>query len=132
MISKKGQSGFEFMILVGFMLMGFTIFFVIIQDDRNSKLNELENDQIKEIGLSVKNEIDLAFESSEGYVREFELPRYEFGGNYSIQVVENLVLVCSDDLKLSVSYSVYPVTGDIKQYGINVIKKEDGEVKLNV
>jgi len=128
---KSAQSGIEFIILLGFLMSGFTIFFLIIQEDRASQLSDLQNAQIKEIGLNLKNEIDLAFESSDGYTREFELPRYTYGSNYTIQVVEDLVLVSSEDLRHSVSYSVSPVTGDIKQAGINVIRKVNGEVKLN-
>ncbi|MCH7850436.1 MAG: hypothetical protein IH845_02225 [Nanoarchaeota archaeon] len=128
---KRAQSGIEFIILVGFLMSGFTLFFLIIQEDRASKVSDLQNSQIKEIGLTLKNEIDLAYESSDGYTREFELPRYTYGSNFTILVTENLVLVSSTDLKHSVSYSVSPVTGNVKKIGVNIIRKVDGEVKLN-
>jgi len=119
---KRAQSAIEFIILTGFLLASFTIFFVIIEHDREASVSELQNAQIKEIGLTAKNEIDLAFQSSDGYTREFELPRYTYGSNFTIRVVENLVLVASDDLRHSVSYSVSPVTGDINQIGVNQCK----------
>lgn len=131
MKSKRAQSAIEFIIILGFLMVGFTVFFLIIEKDRIAKTSELQNAQIKEIGLNLKSEIDLAFESSDGYVREFELPKYTYGDNYTIRVVENLVLVASSDLRHSVSYSVSPVTGDIKRVGINIVKKVDGEVLLN-
>ena len=129
---KTAQSSIEFIIMVGFLMTVFVLFFVYINNDRNEQLNELENSQIKEIGLVVKNEIDLASESSDGYTREFVLPPYEFGSNYTINITDDLVFVASDDVDHQVSYALKPVIGNINQQGVNVIRKVNGEVRLNV
>lgn len=132
MVFKKAQTAIEFVILVGFLMMAFTLFFLIIQQNMSDKLNDRQNAQIKEIALTVKNEINLAFQSSDGYRREFELVKNPYGGDYNIEIQENIVLVKSADGAHAISFAVQEVSGQILKDGINVIRKENGEVKLNL
>jgi len=130
MSSKQAQSSIEFAILVGFMIVMFTIFFVIIQQNYSSKLSQRQDRLVKEIGESVKSEIDLAFHSIDGYRREFSLPKSVYGTDYDIRVSEGAVFVKTVDNKHAISLSVLGVQGNIIKYD-NVIRKENGVVILN-
>lgn len=129
--SKISQSSIEFIILVAFLLFAFVVFFLIIQENMSDKIRERVNIQIKEISLSVKDEIDFAFSSSEGYRREFKIPENLNGQNYNIQIVEGFVAIDTLNGKYALALPVQNVTGQINR-GDNVIKKENGVVLLNV
>lgn len=132
MVSKKAQTAIEFVILIGFLMIAFTLFFLIIQQNMSDKINDRQNAQIKEIALMVKNEINLAFQSSDGYRREFELVKNPYGGDYSIEIQENIVLVESTNGIHAISLAVQEVSGQILKDGVNIIRKENGQVKLNL
>jgi len=131
MVLKRGQSAMEFIILIGFLLVAFVVFMLVIQENMEDRTDKRQNTQIIEIALSVKNEVDLAYQSSDGYVREFELEKNPYGGGYEVRIEDNLVFVNSVDWKHAISLAVPNVTGDVNKEGINIIKKENGQVILN-
>ena len=131
MVLKRGQSAMEFIILIGFLLVAFVVFMLVIQENMKDRTDKRQNTQIIEIALSVKNEVDLAYQSSDGYVREFELEKNPYGGGYEVRIEDNLVFVNSVDGKHAISLAVPNVTGDVNKEGINIIKKENGQVILN-
>jgi len=131
MNKKKAQSAIEFVILVGFVLSMFTIFFLIIQENVSYKISERRDLEIKEIALTVRDEIDLASSSAEGYSRNFSLPEKISGKDYEINVNESAVSAITIDGKHAISYTVQNITGNLKKIN-NTIKKEDGIVKLNL
>lgn len=128
-MAKKSQSAIEFMILVGFILFFFTLFFLAIRENMSDKLNERKNLAVKEIALSVQNEINLALKASDGYFRPFEIPEKINNQDYDISIVEKMVYVNLQD-KHAIALPVANITGEIKK-GKNEIKKENGEIKLN-
>ena len=128
---KLSQSAIEFMILVGFLLFAFTVFFLVIQGNMHDKLNEKDNLAVKSIVITVQDEINLAYQSSEGYYREFKIPEEVNGYEYEIKIIDGLVYLKTNDGKYATALPVQNITGDIKK-GINIIKKENNEVKLNV
>lgn len=131
MHNKKSQTPTEFVILLGFVLLFFIVFFVIIQGNISDKIKEKQALAVKEIALTAQNEINLALEVSDGYYREFKLPENANGQDYNITIIENIIYIKTSDNKHAMILPVINVTGNITK-GMNTIKKENGEVKLNI
>ncbi len=131
MIMKKSQTAIEFLILTGVMLFFFTSFFLIIGENTEDKAKENINRIITDIATSVQDEINFAFESMEGYNREFKIPEDINGLEYDISLIEGQVYLKTDNGKYAISLPVQNVIGDISK-GENVIKKQGGVIYLNV
>ena len=127
---KKSQSSIEFIILVGFMLFFFTLFFIAIQSNISSTSESREVTMIKEIALTVQNEINLAYKSSDGYSRKFKLPEKIANQDYTLIIEEEDVYIKTADNKIALALPVIPVTGNINK-GENQIRKENDTVYLN-
>lgn len=129
---KRSQTAIEFVILVGFVLFFFTVFFLVIQGDISDKIREKTDLAVKEIVLTVQDEFNLALESTDGYFREFKLPGTANGKAYDIRINDNMVYVITQDNKNSIALPVAKVTiVNQIQKGKNTLKKENGEVILN-
>jgi hypothetical protein len=127
---KSSQSAIEFVILLGFLLFSFTVFFLLINQNMSDKIRENTNAEVKQIGISVQDEINFAYLSSEGYSRNFKIPKEINGRDYFINITDNQVYVNLDD-KYTVSLPVKNVSGNIAK-GDNIIKKQGGIIKLNL
>lgn len=127
----KSQSAIEFIIVVGFMFFIFTAILMTIQISTSDKIKEDQTLRVKEIVIAVQDEINLAFESQDGYQREFKIPENINGIEYNIQVVVGLVYLNTSDGKNAIALPVKDINGDVVK-GTNLIKKEDGVIKLNV
>lgn len=129
-MKKISQASLEFLILVGFLLMSFVVFFLVIQINLSDKVRERANTEISEIANIVQNEIDLATQSSEGYSREFRLPLAGYLGDYSLNISDGLLFVESEDKEYILTLAVKNVSGQAVK-GVNIIKNENGTIKLN-
>jgi len=129
-LEKKSQSSVEFIILVGFVLLFFTLFFIAIQSNISSTSESRKVTMVKEIALSVQDEINLAYESSDGYLRKFKVPEKIANQDYTLMIVEESVYIKTLDNKIAMSLPVIPVVGDVRR-GENQIHKENGTVYLN-
>lgn len=127
---KSGQGAVEFLILVGGVLFFFVVFLFIIQEDTADKLNERKNLALKEIASIVKDEIAFAFESIDGYYRNFELPNTLDGINYDVSIVNEFVYARTTDGRHALALPVLNVTGQ-PIIGSNAIRKINGTVFLN-
>jgi len=87
MKTKKAQTSMEFVILTGFMLLAFLIFYIVIQ----SKLVETNRDSVDraagQVELLVVNELKLAESVTDGYYREFYLPEKIDGIEYTVSIM---------------------------------------------
>ena len=87
MRTKKAQTSMEFVILTGFMLLAFLVFYVVIQ----AKLVEANRDSMdtaaKQIETLVVNELTVAESVTDGYYRVFELPERVNGMDYNIEII---------------------------------------------
>ncbi len=128
--SKRSQTAIEFVILVGFVLFFFAAFSLVIQGNMSDKLREKKTLAIKEIALTVQDEINLASESIDGYSRSFKLPENLNGQEYSININEGMVYIITTDKKYAMALPVANVTGNVNK-GLNTIKKDNGKVMLN-
>ena len=131
MKNKTGQSAIEFFILIGVVLFFFVIFLFAIESQGADKARERLNLAGKEIALSVQDEIIFASESSDGYIREFDIPdKMDGGEDYNINLTEGFVYLKSTDGKYALALPVLNVTGNVNK-GKNTIKKDNGIVYLN-
>lgn len=128
--SKSSQSAIEFLILTGFLLFSFTVFFVAIQGNMSDKLKERQEIAVKNIAVAVQDEINLASQSMDGYYRQFKIPEEINGKDYEINIIEGLVYLKTLDGKYAIALPVQNVAGDLVK-GTNTIKKENEVVKLN-
>lgn len=127
---KKSQSATEFLILTGVIIFFFTVFFVAVEESMSDKIKEEQTDAVKEIALTVQNEINLALKSSEGYYREFKVPMEVSGKDYDVTIVEEMVYVKTTDNKHAIALPVTNTTGQITK-GANIIKKQGGIIYIN-
>jgi len=125
---RKSQSGIEFLIISGAVMFMFVVFFVAIQSNTSEREKDRENLLVKNLALSVQDEINLATEASDGYSRDFRIPKTILGGDYDISLVENSVYIKTN--RVAISLEIGKVIGDIKKED-NRIRKENGEVYLN-
>jgi hypothetical protein len=129
-MGKKAQASIEFIVLSGFIIFFIIVFLVIIQSGVSSRINERNAEIYSELIFDVQDEINMAFKSSDGYRREFNLPQRIEGTDYNITIIGNSIYLKTDDKKFAMSVSTMPVTGNVAK-GINVIKKEGGVIYLN-
>lgn len=129
-IYKKGQGAVEFLILTGAIVFLFTLFFISLNENLRDKMVEKKNIEIKEIATSVRDEINLALKSSDGYSRQFKVPYDIDGEDYDINITGEMVYVKTSDNKYAIAIPVPSVTGDVKK-GDNLILKRNGAIKIN-
>lgn len=129
-IHKKSQSALEFLGLTVAIVFLFTLLFVSINENMGDKVSENKNNEIKEIAYIIQDEINLALKSSEGYNREFYIPKDINGDNYSVNIAADMIIVKSADNKHAISLPIPTITGNIVK-GDNLIKKQEGNILLN-
>jgi hypothetical protein len=127
---KKAQSSIEFIILIGFVMTAFAIFFIVINESVRETTEEKMDLEVKEVALTIQNEIDLAYNSIEGYSRNFTLPKVISGKYYSVLIEEDIVFVSTIDEKHFSSFPIKNVTGQVSILFTNTISKSNGEVKI--
>lgn len=129
---KKAQTTIEFVILFAAVLFFFVSFFAVIQLNIEKKNLEKERVMAQNIALDIQNEISLAAESSEGYYREFEIPKNIIGKDYEVEIVGDRVYVKMGE-NVGVSYKIFEISSQSSALikGKNIIEKRGGEVHLN-
>ena len=128
---KKAQSAIEFMILVGAVILFFISFLFVIQGNLTDKFREEYNVAIYDIASIVQDELNLARNSADGYLREFVLPERVISLEYSIIIVDDSVYINTIDNQYTVSLPVPVIAGGV-QKGINVGRKDNGVIYFNV
>lgn len=125
---RKSQGAIEFVIIFGAAMFFFTIFFLVIYSRVSETNQEKEAIIIKNLALSIQDEINLAIKSTNGYYREFSVPETISSQDYYINITDDMIYIKTE--KNAVAYPVEEIQGNIKK-DVNVIKKENGEVRLN-
>lgn len=126
----KGQSAIEFVIIVMAILFLFVGLLYFIQGKISDSQQEAVTVGIKEVALTIQNEINLARSSADGYSRQFRIPLNINGHDYEANILEDSVYVRTNDGKHAVALPVGNVTGDIF-IGTNSVYKLEGIVYLN-
>jgi hypothetical protein len=110
---RRGQSGIEFIVLLGFLMIVFLAFSVAIQEQIREQQQLNQRDLSVQLADLVERELLLAQRVSPGFSREFELPRMLGNEPYTIELegTDTLVITSSGEEYirfLSVNVSVYP------------------------
>jgi hypothetical protein len=134
---RKAQSSMEFVILTGFMILAFAVFYITIE----SKLVEANRDSTdaaaKQLETIVINELKMAESVSDGYYREFELPQRINGINYNVSIMAGVGSTPEVVTKYVGKERVYFITqGYVDDSstigkGWNNITKIEGVIKIN-
>jgi hypothetical protein len=127
--NKWGQSAIEFIIVLGVVLFFFVLFFGAIQISQRDKEKENQDRLFQNIALDVRDEINIASGASDGYYREFTIPQNVLGTEYEINLTDIGYVYLKSD-RYATSYKATKINGNI-QKGVNIIKKENGQVYLN-
>lgn len=125
---KKAQVGIEFLFIVSAALFFFMLIIATIYANIGEKQNEKESTEVEQLALSIKEEIDIAHKTSNGYTRVFYVPNTISGKDYEIKIQNDHIYVLTD--RNSASFNVREVTGDIQKRE-NIIKKENDTIYLN-
>ncbi|NCN99125.1 hypothetical protein COU62_00525 [Candidatus Pacearchaeota archaeon CG10_big_fil_rev_8_21_14_0_10_35_219] len=126
----KGQSALEFAILIGAVIFLFVLFVFGISSNITGKAIERRNIIVEDIAGSVRDEINLASVSSDGYYREFTLPGKALNQEYDMMIDGSVLYIELPDGGYGLSIPVSNVIGQPAP-GTNIIKKIDGVVYLN-
>jgi hypothetical protein len=108
----------------------FVTFLVIIYTNTNTKNDEKIDFQLREVVLTVQNEIVLAHYAKDGYSRNFSLPSELLWLEYNMSIISNSVYAVTQDSRHAISLDVMNVTGR-PQPGNNFIRNLQGIVYLN-
>ena len=125
---KKGQGAIEFIIITGIALSFVVLIMASVKMSQDEKIRDKENQEIKKIARNVKEEIQVASQTLNGYRREFNVPKRVMGNNYTIEIIENNLQIIAKENSLSLG--IKQVNGEIKK-GTNVIERKNGEIYLN-
>jgi hypothetical protein len=129
-MESKAQTGIEFLIIASIAFLILSTFFILINAGVEDKNKEKETLLVRNLALSVVDEVNIAFESSNGYTRYFNIPETIIGKDFEISVVNNKsVYVVTDDN--SVSMSIKQISGDVRK-GDNKIQKLNETIYLNL
>ncbi len=126
----KGQSAIEFVILIMAILFLFVGFLYFIQGKVYDTQNEAVTVAVNEIAITIRDEINLAHGSADGYSRQFFLPLNLNGFDYEAEILESSIYVRTQDGKHAVALTVPVVVGNVL-IGTNSINKINGTVYLN-
>lgn len=129
-INHKAQVGMEFLIIVGAVVFFVSVFLLGIQNSQQQKTYSHQVIQLKEIALTVQNEINLASSSSEGYYREFKIPQTAGSQEYEITLDQGIVYINTTNGKHALALPTKEVVGNINKTD-NIIRKVNGEILLN-
>ncbi len=127
---KKSQTSIEFVIMLGFVLLFFSVFLLIVQGNTRSNLEQKNNLIARGIVEDVQDEVNLALDASDGYYREFEVPDKIGSVDFDINIIDEMVYLNTTDGSIAMALPIVNVTGNV-QNGTNVIQKVDGEILLN-
>lgn len=127
---SRAQVAIELMITIGAVLFFTTLFLLALQQSHQEKIYQKQNIQLKEIALTVQNEINLAVESTDGYSRQFEIPERSGLSEYEITIDEGIVYVKTTNDKHALTLPIPKIIGNINKTK-NKIEKISGVIYLN-
>ncbi len=128
--TKRAQVAIEFMVIVGAVIFFTSLLLLAIQGSNQAKTYQHQNIQLKEIALTIQNEINLASKSSDGYSRQFEIPQTSGNQEYEAIIDLGVIYVKTTNNKHSLTLPIAETIGNINKTQNN-IKKINGQIYLN-
>lgn len=129
-LKNKGQVAIEFLIIVGAVIFFTSLLMLAIKTSHQEEIYKQQNIQLKEIALTVQNEINLASESIDGYSREFQIPQTAGSQEYEITLDTGIVYIKTTNDKHALSLPVKKTTGNLNKT-LNKIEKINGQILIN-
>ena len=100
-LSTRSQAATEFLIVLGLAVFFFTIFFLVINQNVSEKYREKEEILVENLALNIQDEINLAFQSSDGYYRQFKIDETISGNPYCINITNNKIYIKTEKAAIS-------------------------------
>ena len=133
MIRKKGQSSFEFVMLMTFVMLVFAVTFVVIQDKGSFIRSSQTEYQVRALTNIINTEIELAYKVYPGYKKEFWLPEYVNGEDYEIKLENSEIEVYYKNKTflsfLSINRTIN-LSGNVSK-GYNIILKNSSGIFIH-
>lgn len=129
-MGDRGQSAIELVVLVIFVMIFFSAFLAALQINRADMVREKRVIFMNDVAMSVRDEINLATSSVDGYIRTFNVPSDAFGLPINVSIQENFVYVMSIDGRNALVQPILNVSGNLSS-GTNFIRRANGSVYLN-
>jgi len=128
--SCRAQVGIEFIMIIGAVMFFTALFLLVVQQDTSEESYKKENILLKDIALTVQNEINLAVESGDGYLREFDLPEKAGNLDYEIIIDNKIIYIKTTPLRHALTVPSPEIIGNVNKTH-NIIKKTSGVIYLN-
>lgn len=128
--NSKGQSAIEFLIIVMAVLFLFVGLFYFVQGKISDLRKEGLSAAVREVALTVQEDVNLASEATDGYSRVFVIPQNINGLEYTANITDGYIYVRTIDGKNAIALPLDPVTGNI-MLGVNSIYKSNNTIFLN-
>lgn len=129
MRSEKGQTTVEMIVVVGFVLLLFTVILLVAHRktvDSNDFKMQLD---AKRVANSIADNINAIAEQGHGYYRFFTLPEYLFGGtDYDVEVYGSFVEVNWTNRYGDQSYITQIVTSNASKYCLEMNESKPNKV----
>lgn len=122
---NNAQVALEYILVISFVMICFTIFLYIIAEYRLTKTDEQTQILIGELTNTIQNEIILAESVHSGYHRTFYLPT-EISGDKEYTITNTNTSV---DIRIKTYYAsirIPPINGTINKGYNHIIKTEEG------
>ena len=125
---KKSQIASEFMLFSGIALILAIIFVSASLSQAKTLYQTKESLSLRDVALKTQNEISIAANSEDGYLRQFELPEKIGDRPYNISIKSNTVTAWTNTTSYIIS--TLNASGYLKK-GSNSITKTNGIENLN-
>lgn len=118
----------NFVILLGILLVTFFVFSLIYIEQMNKLSKKQEYMLIEDMANSLRKELLIAVDATDGYQREFVVQSTLNGIEYSVVINGTLlnVMTSREDVSLKIPYLI----GNFNK-GLNKIEKKNGQIYLN-
>ena len=125
---KLAQVSMEFIFLVGLAFMVMVVFIASTRSEFDTLRSEEERSLVKDVSVMVQQELIIASNVEDGYVRIFNVPSELDSINYDIQIINNTLIANTSEYEYVLN--VPSIVGAI-QKGNNTLNKTSGVIYLN-
>ena len=130
-MDKTAQSAIEFVVILASVMLFFGVFLASVELNRSDRTEQSRVTMLNDIALTIKDEINLAVSSTDGYSRQFIVPANVMGKSINVTIVGRSIYATTEDGKHALSQQpLTAVVGDV-HVGSNVIEKINGTIYLN-
>jgi len=122
MFNKRYQVALEFLLVISILLTLFIVFRIFILKETTDLTHEREFNVVKDMAYMIQTELNLAITLQDGYLRSFKLPDTVDGVNYSVNIIDEYLVVSSRNQEYLVT--IPKVNGTISKGNVTINKTE--------